>query len=71
VYLSIGNFVRRFKAHPVKSKDAGWRRQPKESVWRLLYGPDSANAILNGPRGVMVALQDMVVRDGTPRYDSE
>jgi hypothetical protein len=56
VYLSIGNFVRRFKALPVKSKDSRWRRQPKESVWRLLYGPDSAKAILSGPRSVMVAL---------------
>jgi hypothetical protein len=29
VYLSIGYFVRRFKAHAVKSKDARCRRQPK------------------------------------------
>jgi hypothetical protein len=58
VYLSIGDFVHRFKAQAVKSIGARWRRQPKESVWRLLYSPYRAinKAILNGPRSVMVVL---------------
>src|ERR1700691_822275 len=71
VYLSIGDFVRRFKAQTVKSKDAGWGRQPEESVWRLLYRPDRAKAILNGPRSVMVALQDLGVRCRTRACQSE
>jgi hypothetical protein len=56
VNLSIRDFVRRFKAHAIKSIDASCGRQPEESIWRLLDSEDSAKATLSGPRSVMVAL---------------